>query len=56
MKKKRTVTVNFIPVEGDVLEAIIDAIEPKIQTVLDKHGASIKGGVRELLRKHAMSS
>ncbi|WP_138751825.1 hypothetical protein [Paenibacillus sinopodophylli] len=53
MSKKREVTVTFIPVEGDVLETIIDAIAPNIQRVLDKHGATIKCGVRNMLRKHA---
>ncbi|OBZ13301.1 hypothetical protein [Bacillus sp. FJAT-26390] len=52
-KKKVVVKVNFIPVEGDVLEVIINAIEPNINSVLAKHGASIKIGVKQLLRNHA---
>lgn len=51
--KKPNIKVNFIPTDGDPLEVVIEAIEPVINSVLAKHGASIKMGVKELLRKHA---
>lgn len=52
-KKKTKVQIIFVPVAGDPLEAIINAIEPNISSVLAKHGASIKIGVKEFLRNHA---
>ncbi|URN94504.1 MAG: hypothetical protein NAG76_22245 [Candidatus Pristimantibacillus lignocellulolyticus] len=54
-KKKRTkvnIEVVFIPTEGDVVEKVIDMIEPNISLALAKHNATIKMDIREYLRNH----
>lgn len=52
-KKRVELKINFIPVEGDVIETISNALEPNISSVLARHGASLKIGLSEILRNHA---
>lgn len=52
-KKIKEIKINIIPVPGDPLEKIIEAIAPNIRSVLSKHGATLKMGVEEFLRAHA---
>ncbi|RUT48545.1 hypothetical protein EJP82_00960 [Paenibacillus anaericanus] len=42
-----------IPVEGDPIEAISNALEPNIRSVLAKHGAYLKIPLYDYLRNHA---
>lgn len=51
--EKKKVKVNFIPVDGDVIEAIARAVEPNVSSVLNKHGASLKIDLIDILRNHA---
>ncbi|GGD50123.1 hypothetical protein GCM10010911_04600 [Paenibacillus nasutitermitis] len=50
---KKKVKINFNPVEGEILDAIAKAIEPQVNAVLAKHGASLRISVKEILRNHA---
>lgn len=52
-KKRVNLKISFIPVEGDVIETISNALEPNISSVLATHGASLKIGLCEILRNHA---
>ncbi|KJD43378.1 hypothetical protein [Paenibacillus terrae] len=58
MAKKKSekhvkLNINFIPVEGDVIEIIGKALEPNINSILARHGASLKIGLFEIIRNHA---
>ncbi|AIQ54522.1 hypothetical protein [Paenibacillus sp. FSL R7-0331] len=58
MKKKKEKTkpvfdIVFVKVEGDPIQAISDALEPNIRSVLAKHGAYLTMPLCDILRNHA---
>ncbi|MDR6883044.1 hypothetical protein [Bacillus sp. 3255] len=52
-KQVKKIKINFIPVEGDVLEAIASAVNTNVSSVLTKHGAKLTIGLNEIIRNHA---
>lgn len=51
--KKSRFTITFVPVEGDPVKAIANALDANVRSVLIKHGASLKMGLSDILRNHA---
>lgn len=50
---KRKIKINFIPVDGDVLDAIVSAVYFNVKSVLNKHGAVLTRDIREIIREHS---
>lgn len=55
VKARPKFDIVFIPVEGDPIELIINAIEPNVNAVLKKHGAYLTIPFRELMLKHVIN-
>jgi len=56
MHQSRPIKVNFIPVDGDPIQTIADALWPRVSRVLHDHGAKLHGGIEgfvQILRKNA---
>lgn len=51
-KKKIQLKYNWIPNDDDPVEAIYQALNPNVSSVLAKHGASFKIGFKEIIRNH----
>jgi hypothetical protein len=56
MRHRRPIEVNFIPVDGDPIQTIADALWPRVSRVLHDHGATLHGGIEgfvQILRKNS---
>ncbi|OMD42578.1 hypothetical protein [Paenibacillus odorifer] len=51
-KERPKFDIVVIPVPGDPIEAIINAIEPNVNAVLKKHGAYLTIPFRDLVLRH----
>ncbi|WP_019913207.1 hypothetical protein [Paenibacillus sp. HW567] len=52
-RKRPEIEIEFVPVEGDPIQAIADALEPVLIRVLRKHDAYLKMPLVDFLRMHA---
>ncbi|OME02662.1 hypothetical protein BSK54_10425 [Paenibacillus odorifer] len=53
-KERPKFDIVFVPVPGDPIETIINAIEPNVNAVLKKHGAFLTIPLRDFIREHAI--
>ncbi|MEK3736005.1 MULTISPECIES: hypothetical protein [Paenibacillus] len=51
-KERPKFDIVFAPIEGDPVELIINAIEPNVNAVLEKHGAYLTIPFRDLVLRH----
>lgn len=51
--KKEKIKIKFVAVEGDVVEAVANALSGNVSSVLAKHGATLKISLSEIIRNHA---
>lgn len=54
-KKKTDIKINFIPVEGDIIQIVHDALLPNVEQVLNKHGAYLIVPFIDILRPSVKS-
>lgn len=51
-KEKPKMEIVWVPVEGDIIDAICEAIQPNVSSVLAKHGAKLKISLNDYIRNH----
>ncbi|ASA21277.1 hypothetical protein [Paenibacillus donghaensis] len=53
IRKRPEIEIEFVPVEGDPIQAIADAFEPILIRALRKHDTYLKMPLVDFLRMHA---